>query len=337
LAWLASWPARWLVAVAETGAGVPAGAVPWPAGLLGGVALAALTIGVLVATRWPSLRRVLLVVAVAVVAGSGPVRWLASGWPPADTVVIACDVGQGDAIVLPVRPGEAVVVDAGPDPVAVDGCLRRLGVRSVALLVVTHFHADHIGGVTGVVRDRAVGAVLVPTFDEPADGQRSLRDAVGPAPVVEAGAGWRFALASLEITVLAPTETMTGTRSDPNNNSLILRAVNRGVAVLLAGDAETEQQEAMLRTVGRDELRASVLKLAHHGSAYQDPHLLAAVDPVVALVSVGADNPYGHPSPALLSRLERDGTRVVRTDLSGDVAVVVTADGLGVSARGPTR
>jgi competence protein ComEC len=93
----------------------------------------------------------------------------------------------------------------------------------------------------------------------------------------------------------------------------------------------------MLRTVGRDELRASVLKLAHHGSAYQDPYLLAAVDPVVALVSVGADNPYGHPSPALLSRLERDGTRVVLTDLSGDVAVVVTADGLGVSARGPTR
>jgi len=335
LAWLASWPARWLVAVAETGAGVPAGAVAWPAGLLGGVALAALTIGVLVAARWPSLRRVLLVVAVAVVAGAAPVRWLASGWPPANAVVIVCDVGQGDAIVLPVRPGEAVVVDAGPDPVAVDGCLRRLGVRSVVLLVVTHFHADHIGGATGVVRDRTVGAVLVPTFDEPADGQRTLRDAVGPAPVVEAGAGWRFALASLEITVLAPAETMTGTRSDPNNNSLILRAVNRGVAVLLAGDAETEQQAAIVRTVGRGLLRAPILKLAHHGSAYQDPDLLAAVDPVVALVSVGADNPYGHPSPALLSRLEREGARVVRTDLSGDVAVLVTADGLGVSVRAP--
>jgi competence protein ComEC len=248
--------------------------------------------------------------------------------------VIACDVGQGDAIVLPVRPGEAVVVDAGPDPAVVDGCLRRLGVRSVALLVVTHFHADHTGGVPGVVRNRTVDAVLVPGFDEPADGERSVREAVGPAPVVEAGAGWRFAQASLEITVLAPTAIITGTRSDPNNNSLILRAVNRGVVVLLAGDAETEQQEALVRAVGRDAVRAPVLKLAHHGSAYQDPGLLVAVDPVVALVSVGLDNPYGHPSPALLDQLERDGTRVVRTDLRGDVAVVVTAEGLGVTARG---
>ena len=107
--------------------------------------------------------------------------------------------------------------------------------------------------------------------------------------------------------MLAPARPITGTRSDPNNNSLILRAVNRGVSILLAGDAETEQQHALLAGRAAGRLRAQVLKVAHHGSAYQDPALLDAVDPVVALVSVGADNPYGHPSPDLLDRLRAWG------------------------------
>ena len=236
---------------------------------------------------------------------------------------------------LPARPGEAVVVDAGPDPAAVDGCLRRVGIRSVALLVVTHFHVDHIGGAAGVVRGRGVGAVVVPEFDEPAAGERALRADVGAAVVVEVRAGWRFVAGPLELTVVAPAGAITGTRSDPNNNSLILRAVNRGVSILLAGDAETEQQHTLVTTVAPARLRAQVLKVAHHGSAYQDPALLDTVDPVIAVVSVGLDNPYGHPSRDLLGRLERGGARVARTDLDGDLAVVSTADGLGLVARGP--
>ena len=106
--------------------------------------------------------------------------------------------------------------------------------------------------------------------------------------------------------------------------------VSRGISILLAGDAEAEEQADLLTTVDRSSLRAQVLKVAHHGSAYQDPELLDAVHPAVALVSVGAGNPYGHPNPALLSRLARGGARVLRTDQNGDLAVVVTSSGPAV-------
>ncbi len=328
-AWLASWPAAWLVAIAHAGARVPSGSLPWPEGAAGGLLLAGLTTALLVAGRWRAVRRVVLVVALGVTVGAMPVRLLASGWPPADAVIVACDVGQGDAVVLPVGAGEAVLVDAGPDPVAVDACLRRLGVETVPLLVITHFHADHMGGLSGVLRGRDVGGVAMPAYDEPATGEQAVREAAAGRPIVEVGAGWRYARGGLDLRVIGPTRTWTGTRSDPNNNSLVLRAVSRGVTILLAADAENEAQHDLL-ALDRSLLRADVFKLAHHGSPYQDLDMLNAVDPTVVLVSVGADNRYGHPNLALLNRLERDGARVLRTDIDGDLAVVMSPRGLGL-------
>jgi len=328
-AWLASWPARWLVAIAGFGADLPLGTVSWPGGAAGGLLLAGATLGVLLAPR--RVRVVAAVVAVAIALGAVPVRLLAPGWPPAGAVVVACDVGQGDAIVLPSGPGEAVVVDAGPDPAAVDACLRTLGVTAVPLLLFTHLHVDHVAGVSGVLRGRVVSEAIIGAFDEPAAGERAVREAV--VRVSEVGAGWRYSRGTLSLTVLAPTRALTGTRSDPNNNSLIVRADNRGTTVLLAGDAETEEQHAMLAEFGPAELRADVLKVAHHGSAFQDVGLLQAVDPAVALVSVGVGNPYGHPNAALLGSLARDGARILRTDLDGDIAVLRTDAGLAVATH----
>jgi competence protein ComEC len=121
---------------------------------------------------------------------------------------------------------------------------------------------------------------------------------------------------------------MRGTNSDPNNNSLILRATVAGRTVLLAGDAETEEQSDVVERLGAAALRADVLKVAHHGSALQSPELLDAVDPAIALVSVGAGNDYGHPNASVLARLARDGARVMRTDQLGDVAVVLAGGSL---------
>ncbi|MFI1988409.1 ComEC/Rec2 family competence protein [Actinoplanes sp. NPDC020271] len=335
-AWLAHWPAAWLVLVARVGARAPAGALPWPDGVPGALLLAGLTVAVLVAARWAVARKLAAIVAACAVLGALPVRLLASGWPPPGWLVVACAVGQGDAIVLPAGDGRAVVVDAGPEPEPVDGCLRRLGIRAVVLFVISHYHVDHIGGVEGVFRGRSVAAVVGPDWPEPAGGRQRVAEAAGTAgtPVSAVGPGWAYGVGGLRLEALGPLEPMHGTNSDPNNNSLVLRATVAGRTVLLPGDAETEEQNDLIGRLGAAALRADVLKVAHHGSALQSPELLDAVDPAVALVSVGVDNDYGHPNASVLARLARGGARVMRTDQSGDVAVTATTSGLAVTARG---
>ena len=333
-AWLGYWPAKWLVLVATYGARVPAGALPWPGGVFGALLLAVITVALLIAARRPVVRRLVAVVALGGVLGALPVRLLASGWPPRDWVVVVCSVGQGDAIVLPAGAGRAVVIDAGPEPDSVDHCLRRLGVRQVVLFVASHFHADHVGGVAGVFRGRTVLAVAGPDWPEPAGGRAEVVAAAGRLPLHVIGPGWSYAVGGLRLTALGPFEVLHGTNSDPNNNSLVLRARVQGETVLLPGDAETEEQDELLNHLGSPAMRADVLKVAHHGSAYQEPRFLDAVDPAVALVSVGKDNDYGHPNANLLARLVRGGARVWRTDQAGDLAAVVTRGGLGVVARG---
>ncbi|WP_348650327.1 ComEC/Rec2 family competence protein [Verrucosispora sp. WMMA2044] len=339
LAWLAHWPAWWLVLVARYGARLPAGNLPWPGGVSGALLLAVLTVALVVAARRPVVRRLVAVCAVAVVLGALPVRVVAPGWPPDGWVVTACAVGQGDTVLLPVAAGRAVVVDAGPDPAAADACLRRLGVRRVPLLVVSHFHVDHTGGVAGIFRDRRVDTVLVPQWSEPVAGRDLVRGtaATHGTPVVAAPQGWRYRAGAVDLTVLGPPYPMRGTRSDPNNNSLVLIATVDRVRILLTGDAEVEEQRALRERLPPDGLRADVLKVAHHGSAYQDPAFLDVVRPAVALVPVGAGNSYGHPNEAVLARLARGGARVLRTDVGGDVAVVRSPRGLAVVSAGVDR
>jgi competence protein ComEC len=333
-AWLGHWPAEWLVLVATYGARVPAGALPWPGGAGGALLLAAITIALLFAARKPVIRRLAAVVALGAVLGALPVRLLAPGWPPDDWAVVVCAVGQGDAIVLPAGPGRAVVVDAGPEPDAIDHCLRRLRIRQIVLFLASHFHADHVGGVAGVFRGRVVDAVAGPGWPEPAGGRAAVVAAAGRLPLHVVGPGWSYAVGGLSLTVLGPFQPLRGTNSDPNNNSLVLRARVLGETVLLPGDAETEEQDQLLSHLGPAAIRADILKVAHHGSSYQSPRFLEEVDPAVALVSVGRDNDYGHPNAPLLARLARGGARVLRTDQSGDLAAVVTGSGLAVVARG---
>ncbi|BCJ33778.1 competence protein ComEC [Actinocatenispora thailandica] len=335
LAWLADWPCRWLVLVAHGVAGAPAATLPWPVGVLGAVLLAVILVAAVVVAGHRTARRLLLVVVICVVAGAAPVRWLAGGWPPDRWVFVACDVGQGDGLVLRAAPGQAVVVDAGPEPTAIDGCLRRLGIRSVPLLVFTHDDADHVGGVAGVFDGRQVGAVGVSRFRGTNGGRARVERAAGahglrPFPVPP---GWRYRAGGLALTALGPPEPMTGTESDTNNNCVVLRAVAGSVSILLTGDAGPELQQE-LRVDGAP-LHADVLKVPHHGSVHQDPDFVAAVGPKVAVVSVGVDNDYGHPNPGLLARITAAGIRVVRTDRDGDVAVVDTGRGLAVARRGP--
>jgi competence protein ComEC len=326
LVWVAWLPTHWLVVVARTGARQPGASWTVSRGWTGALlALALMAAGVAVA-RSRVLRRGVAAALLGLLVASLSVVVIRPGWPPPRWVLVSCDVGQGDGFVVSLGGDAALVIDNGPDPDRVDACLRRLGVRRVPLLVLTHLHADHIEGVPGLLRGRRVGAVEIGPLDEPAVEKRRLLGWLRPRgiPVLRARIGEVRHTAGVRWEVLDAT-ARHGTDSDPNNSSIVLRLTTHGVRVLFAGDLEGEAQGQLLDR-GLD-LRAEILKVPHHGSAKQDPAFLDAVHAKVALTPVGAGNPYGHPSPTTLRRLERAGARTYRSDRDGDVAVRVGRGG----------
>ena len=322
LAWVAGWPCRWLVGVADRLGSVPGARLPWFSGLVGALTLLAATLALVALVARGGVSRLIAVAVLLVVLVQIPVRSVLSGWPPPGWDLVACDIGQGDALVLPVAPHVGVEIDAGPDPVLIDRCLSDLGITEIALLVFTHYHLDHVGGLAGVLHDRTVERVVTGPPAGPASGVQLVAGllATRHLTITTPAVGTRYTIGQVQLQVLGPAVAFHDTRSDPNNSSLVMRAVVRGVSILLTGDAEVEAQQAM-HAAGID-VHADVLKVPHHGSAYSDPAFLAAVHARVAVISVGLHNDYGHPSPLLLTALARLGVPVRRTDLDGDVAVV---------------
>ncbi|MER6944883.1 ComEC/Rec2 family competence protein [Nonomuraea sp. NPDC000554] len=335
----AGYAVGWIIMVAHWAVNVPLATVPWPGGLAG-VGLLAVAVGVAVPVlRRRAWRAVALTMAGAALLAVLIVRPIASPWPPRGWLMVVCDVGQGDGLVLAAGPGRAVVVDTGPDPVAMDRCLRRLAIRDVPLLVLSHPHADHVNGLPGVFRDRRVGAAVVsPDHVAPQEAARVSADlSRRRTPEWQATPGTRWRFGPSEITVLAPDPALgeiggQGEGSVVNNSSVVLLVRWQAGSALLSGDIETEAQDELLR---RFSPRADILKVPHHGSPRQDPAFLAAVGARAALISVGAGNGYGHPAPSTLANLHQLGARVYRTDRSGDLAVVARNGGLAVLPRGP--
>jgi competence protein ComEC len=330
---LAGWPCRWLVWVAEFFGGMPGARLRWPGGLGGGALLVGVTAALVWLAHRRGSRRILAVGLVTCVLVQIPVRSVISGWPPAGWILIACNVGQGDGLVLPTGPHSAVVIDTGPDPVLMDRCLHDLAVTEVPLVVLTHYHLDHVGGLAGVFHGRRVRQVIAGPLPEPASGlsvvkQQLAADGMGTGSVTS---GRRIQAGGVQLEVLGPLMRFRGTRSDPNNSSIVMRATVRGIRVLLPGDAEVEAQQSLV-DAGSD-VHAEVLKVPHHGSAYSTRAFLAAVGPKVAVISVGLHNDYGHPSPLLLSMLAGLGVAVRRTDHDGDVAVVAHGATLSTVVR----
>ncbi|SOC52682.1 competence protein ComEC [Blastococcus aggregatus] len=334
LVWGAGWPTRWLVLVAERAAQLPDAAPGWPAGVLGAALLAALLAGSGWALwRFRRLRPLALAALAGLVLVGWPVRQAVRGWPPPDTVLVACDVGQGDALVLPTGPGEAVLVDAGPDVAAVDRCLDDLGIERLPLVLLSHLDADHVGGLAGAVADRQVGVVATGVLSPADDRLAAVESLVGHAGAerIRLLPGERRDVGAVALEVLAPAPERATAAAEANDLSLVVRATVRGIRILLTGDLGAEA-ERRLRSSGVD-LEAEVLKVPHHGSADADPGFLVATGARVALISVGADNTYGHPARTLLEELARGGMTVHRTDQDGDVAVVGSVDEWGVAAR----
>ncbi|MET8776428.1 ComEC/Rec2 family competence protein [Nocardia sp. NPDC004654] len=154
-------PLWWLLTVAEHTAALPGATLTVPGGLIGGLTAAAFVIVAVCALRSALVRRITVVIVLSSTAVLLPVRLWNPGWPPSDWVLAACDIGQGDGLALSVGHGTAIVIDVGPDPRTMRTCLDRLRIRHIALLALTHPHADHIGGLTGAIHGRTVAAIAI--------------------------------------------------------------------------------------------------------------------------------------------------------------------------------
>ncbi|MEQ6902977.1 ComEC/Rec2 family competence protein [Nocardioides sp. YIM 152588] len=338
---LAAWSVAWIVAVARAGAALPGAAIAWGTGPLALAVLVALCLGL--ALLLPALLRrravgVGLAVTLLVVLLGVPGRvWPGSGgWPPRGWLLVACDVGQGDALAVATGPGAALVIDAGPDPVPVARCLDRLGVRTVPLVVLTHFHADHVGGLAGVLRGRTVGGIETTPVLDPPDGAATVAATAREAGVTVVPARYaetrRFGAATVQ--VLAPVagepRPGAGDGSSANDASVVLLVEVGGLRILLTGDVEPPAQARLAATVAG--VRVDVLKVPHHGSRYQDAGWLAGLAARLAVISVGDGNDYGHPAPATVAALVEAGAEVARTDRQGGLAVLVDGAGRPVLA-----
>ncbi|MGI5454749.1 ComEC/Rec2 family competence protein [Streptomyces sp. CA-249302] len=338
LAWCASWPAGWIAGIARTGAALPGGGVDWPGSRPGALLLAGVTVAVVLVGRrllgHPWLCAACGVLLVLVVVQPAPLTRVITGWPPPGWRFAMCDVGQGDATVLAAGDGSGVVVDAGPDPTLVDHCLRTLGITRIPLVVLTHFHADHVAGLPGVLRGRSVGAIETTGFEEPEDQVEFVRReaAARHIPVTRAVAGEQRRTGSLAWQVLWPPPRPAAEPDGPNDASVAMLVRSGGLRLLLLGDLEPPAQQELLRSPQGALLGGvDVLKVAHHGSAYQDPELIRRVAPRLALISCGEDNPYGHPAPSTVAALRAAGAVVLRTDLDGALAVTGAGGELAVA------
>ncbi len=359
LAWCAWLPCTVMVHTASMAARVPGATLPWVGGVAGMLGLALLIVVMLwLASSASSTHRrwaagIVAAAVVGVVIAALLPRLLPRPAAISDWVVVACDVGQGDGLLLRSGPHSAVIVDTGPDPAIMRRCLDRLGITQVPLVVLTHLHADHVGGLAGVLEGRHVQHIWTNPLPYPASGQIQLTQLAARrgVPVEVVSRGQQAHIAAVRLHVVWPSATAPQARqaategadgSATNNASLVMAATvqpadgGHAVSVALMADTEPLAQQqlgpallAAFPTGGAD-----VLKVAHHGSAHQDFALLRALKPRIALVSCGADNDYGHPSAVTVQALAAQAATLARTDQQHTLVVTSTNSTLHLTGYG---
>jgi competence protein ComEC len=275
--------AIWIVWVAQWSAAFPVFTLK--TGLYG-----FLIVAVLILAIYLGRAKVAIALLIVVITFSWAQRFPAGDWQIAN-----CDIGQGDAMVVNLKQHRAIVIDVGPDPQLIDRCLRQLGVREIPLLILTHIHADHVGGLAGARKNRKIGTTWYGNVF----------------------AGTRATIENLKIEVKWPDRAGEYT---PNNSSIAVVIRSPDFTLFAAGDIEPPVQSQLVSRIGE----VDIYKVAHHGSRYQDLTLMRELSPQIAVISVGATNTYGHPAAATISALTQLGAKVLRTDIDGAVAIKAT-------------
>ncbi|HEY2937991.1 MAG TPA: DNA internalization-related competence protein ComEC/Rec2 [Gaiellaceae bacterium] len=326
LGWLNGWLAAYLAACARLVGGLPYASV---SSRVAGAVLATGLGTVFLARRLrpPRGPRLAVLVALALLVAVGWRMHPETAPPPRGLRITFLDVGQGDSALIQVPEG-AVLVDEGPPEADVADQLRRLGIRSLAVEVLTHPQRDHVGGAAEVLERLRVGFLLDPRLPRQSLDEKLALTAAARrhVPIVAARAGRAYRLGRLRLRVYWPDEPGLPS-DDPNNHAIVLVASYGDVDALLTADAESD-------VTGRLQLPpVEILKVAHHGSADPGlPELLRRIRPQIAVISVGAHNDYGHPTASTIAALaSAPGLDVYRTDRAG--RVVVESDGERISVR----
>ena len=280
-----------------------------------------------------SARRRAVLGAMAILAAVGVALALrvpgggAAAGPPAGLRVSVLDVGQGDAILLQPAGAPAVLVDGGPPGDGLAAKLRAAGVERIGAAVVTHDQSDHAGGIRELLGTMPVDRLLYAVLGRPTLAEARAAGAV-PRRLAE---GSEVRDGRLRLDVLWPPHELLAVPhrgEDPNRLALVMLARWRRFRMLLTADAEAE-------TTPIDPGPIDVLKVAHHGS--DDAGLGDLLDrsrPKLAVISVGAGNPFGHPTPGTLATLADHGVPVLRTDRDGTIVLDVSHKGVRVGTDG---
>ena len=334
LSWLAWIPSEWIGRVATSLAALPFSQLEWPPGVIGLAVAGVVSACVIVVAirRTSRVRRVSILVASGLLASS--LLWTVGSAQhavaaiPVNWRITACDVGQGDALVLKGldASGKAhfALVDTGRTPVKLRECLARLHITHLDLMVLTHYDLDHVGGVSA-----ATGMVERVLMQKPAGfADDRLRSEVcsGHTACENGQAGLSGILGDASWQVIWPDgRTPEMQEGNPGSISMVVRWPE--FAAAFVGDLGAAAQDQLLATT-LDVPQVDVLKVAHHGSADTSARLVERFNPRIALVSVGVDNGYGHPTRKALGMLEALGTVIGRTDKQGFLFVSVTSGAL---------
>lgn len=240
------------------------------------------------------------------------------------------DVGQGDAEFLRTESG-CILIDAGTTDSRHDlvAYLEKY-TEKIDYMILTHPHEDHIGGASEVIESLEVVNLIMPDAVSSSAAFSRLLDSVEKKGVDAhiAAPGDTYSVGDLQIEILSPLEE---SYENTNDYSAVVHARFGGVTFLFTGDAEAAVEKALLEEYPSSKLRSDVLKVGHHGSKTSSTEaFLNAVHPEIAVIEVGADNSYGHPSQKVLDRLDALESRVYRTDISGNI--VLTTDGDTIDA-----